>query len=174
MKIRELVTLGVFLGLSGGIIVGARASCYRHDKEKEEKPKFYALRVVSETNVQNAKDSLGSPDGRYAEIQPGGKLLLLMEKELHPFPSLGGNQEGGGLPDSGSVVGKGGADFSLDGCLTTQDTQDKQHSAWVLLGVSSTGFYISTDVNKIRITNLGTKLLFVDAVIGYDREAERK
>jgi hypothetical protein len=179
MKIRELITVGVFLGLSGGIIVGARPSCSRHDQEKQGRPKFYALRVASEKNVQNARDSLGAPDGLYAEILPGGQLVLLMEKKLYPFPSIGGNPEGGeGLADSGSVVGKGGADFSLEGWFTTQDTQDKQHSAWVPLAASSTGFCFwplySAGANMIRITNLGTKSLFVDAVIGYGMEAERK
>jgi hypothetical protein len=100
MKIRELITVGVFLGLSGGIIVGARPSCYRHDQEKEERPKFYALRVVSEKNVQNAKDSLGVPDGRYAEIPPGAQLVLLMEKNFI---------------DSGTLVCKGEADYGLEG-----------------------------------------------------------
>jgi hypothetical protein len=166
MKIRDLIIAGVFLGLSGRIIVDARPSCYRHDQGKEERSKFYALRVVSEKNVQNAKDSLGAPDGRYAEILPGGQLVLLMEKKLYPFPSIGRNPEGGErLADSGSVVGKGGADFSLEGWFATQDKQDKQYSAWVPLAASLTGFCIwplySTGVNMIRITNFGTKSLFV-------------
>jgi hypothetical protein len=102
-----------------------------------------------------------------------------MEKKLYPFPSIGWNPEGGeGLADSGSVVGKGGADFSLEGRFTTQDTQNKQHFAWVPLAASSTGFCVwplySAGVNMIRIINLGTKSLFMDAVIGYGMEAERK
>lgn len=177
MKIRELITLCVFLGLSGGIAVEARPSCFRHDQGKEERPKFYALRVVSEKNVQNAKDSLGAPDGRHAEILPGGQLILLMEKKLYPFPNIGLIPEGG-LADSGSVVGKGGADFNLEGWFTTQDAQGKQYSAWVPLVVSLTGFCIwplsYAGVNMIRITNRGIKSLFVDAVIGYGIEAERK
>jgi hypothetical protein len=186
MKIRELITVGVFLGLSGRIIVGARPSCYRHDQEKEQRPKFYSLRVVSEKNVQNAKDSLGAPDGRYAEILPGGQLVLLMEKELYLFPGIGWNPEGGGAPaDSGSVVGKGVADFSLEGWLSMQDTQGKQDYDWIPLGLSATGFFISpphlpiyspegsAGVDMIRITNPGTKSLFVDAVIGHGLKAER-
>jgi len=30
MKIRELISVGAFLGLSGGIIVGARPSCFNY------------------------------------------------------------------------------------------------------------------------------------------------
>ena len=184
MKIRELITVGVFLGLSGGMIVGARPSCYRHDQEKEERPKFYALRVVSENNVQNAKDSLGAPDGRYAEILTGGQLVLRMEKELYLF-ILSGSPDGLATI-SGSVVGKGGADIGLEVWSPWQDTEGKCHYAWVPAGLSATGFSVlvsdisspsfkgNTGANTVRITNLGTKSLFVDAVIGLDREAERR
>jgi hypothetical protein len=174
MKIRELITVGVFLGLSGGIIVGARPSCSRHDQVKEERPKFYALRVVSDKNVQNAKDSLGAPDVRYAEILPGGQLVLLMEKNFI---------------DSGTVVCKGEADYGLEGWVHVQDTQDEQQDyAWMIIQrePSNRFNFLTFDpnsgmggswgmaVNTVRITNIGTKSLFVDAVIGLDREAERK
>jgi hypothetical protein len=173
MKIRELITVSIFLSLSQGIAVGARPTYHRHDQEKEERSKFYVLRVVSENKVKNSKDSLGAPDGRLAEILPGGQLVLRMEKKLYPFPNIGFIPEGG-LADSGSVVGKGGADFDLEGWFTTRDAQGKQYSAWVPLAVSLTGFCIwpisSAGVNTIRITNRGIKSLFVDAVIGYRME----
>jgi hypothetical protein len=130
---------------------------------------------------------LGAPDGHYAEIPPGGQLVLLMEKELYLFPGIGGSPEGGpSLADSGSVVGKGGADIGLEVWSPWQDTQGKQHHAWMPVLLSTTGFSIpvidmfspffkgNTGVNTVRITNLSTKSVFVDAVIGYDREAERK
>jgi hypothetical protein len=192
MKIRKLITLSVFLGLSGGIIVGARPSCYRHDQEKKEWPEFYALRVVSEKDVQNAKDSLGAPDGRYAEILPGGQLVLQMEKGFCLFV-LGSNQEEGVEMISGSVVGKGGADIGLEVWSPWQEREGKRYNGWVAVGLSAKGFSIpidpglsydskgisppfigNTGVDTIRITNLGTKSLFVDAIIGLDREVERK
>ena len=105
---------------------------------------------------------------------------MLMENIL--FPSrIVGNLETAGCLDSGSVVGKGEADFGLEGRFTWQDTQGEQHHEWILLGVSATGFCISppplpihpfedsAGVDMIRITNPGTKSLFVDAVIGYGR-----
>ena len=174
MKIRDLIIAGVFLGLSGRIIVDARPSCYRHDQGKEERSKFYALRVVSEKNVQNAKDSLGAPDGRYAEILPGGQLVLLMEKNFI---------------DSGTVVCKGEADYGLEGWVQMQDTQDEQQNyVWMIIQrepsnrfifvggdlYSGSVGYWGMAVNTVRITNFGTKSLFVDAVIGYGMEAERK
>jgi hypothetical protein len=57
-------------------------------------------------------------------LLPVGQLIVLMEKKIYPFPFIGGNPEAPGLPDSGSVVGKGRADFSLEGWLPMQDTQD--------------------------------------------------
>jgi len=142
-----------------------------------ERPKFYALRVIFEKNVKNAKDSLGTPDGRNAEILPAGQLVVLMENKLYPFPSISGWSEGGvGLADSGSVVGKGEADFGLEGWLPMKNTQGKQHYVWIPLGLSVTGFCVwlegSAGVDMIRMINPGTKSLFVDAVIGYGREAE--
>lgn len=189
MRKRRLLPAGFLLFLSVGLLASAPGSFFgkTQDHGKKERPKFYALRVVSEKNVQNAKDSLGAPDGRYAEILPGGQLVLLMEKELYLFPGIGGNPEGGpALADSGSVVGKGEADIGLEVWSPWQDAEGKYHYGWVPVGVSTTGFSLpvidiyspsfkgNTGVNKVRITNLSTKSLFVDAVIGYDREAERR
>ena len=192
MKLRKLITLSVFLGLSGGITLGARPSCYRHDQERKERPEFYALRVVSDKDVQNARDSLGAPDGRFAEILPGGQLVLQMAKGFCLFV-LGSSQEEGVEMISGSVVGKGGADISLELWSPWQERQGKHYNGWVAVAVSGKGFSIpidpglsydskgisppflgNTGVDTIRITNLGTKSLFVDAIIGLDREVERE
>lgn len=108
---------------------------------------------------------------------------MLMEKEFDLFPRVGMNLEGGGVPtDSGSVVGKGGADLGLEVWSPYQDKLGKQHYAWMPAGLSATGFSFPLDysykdktgVNTIRISNLGAKSLFVDAVIGYDEEVERE
>jgi len=168
MKIRELITAGLFICLSGGIIIGARPSLDWHNQEKEERPKFYALRVVSEKNVQNARDSLCAPDGQYTEISPSGQLVLLMEKNFI---------------DGGTIICKGEVHYGLEGWFHIQETQDQpQNYTWMIIQRESCnrflffpGSYIwwgNTGVNMIRITNLGTKSLFVDAVIGYDMEAK--
>jgi hypothetical protein len=139
-----------------------------------ERPKFYALRVVSEQSVLNAKDSLGAPDGRYAEILPRGQLVVLMENNFI---------------DIGTLVCKGEEDYGLEGRAHVQDTQvEQQDYAWMIInrGPSNPFDFITADpdsrmggywgmtVNMIRITNSGTKSLFVDAVIGYGIEAERR
>jgi hypothetical protein len=114
-----------------------------HDQEKRERPKFYALQVVSEKNIQNAKGSLGAPDGRCAEILPGGQLVLIMEKEFWFFPATGGSPETGlSWADSGSVVGKGGADIGLEVWSPCWDTEGIYHYAWMPVGLSTTGFIL--------------------------------
>jgi hypothetical protein len=144
-----------------------------------ERPRFYAIRVVSEKDVLNAKDCLGAPDGRYAEILPGGQLVVLMEKTFI---------------DIGTLVFKGEMDYGLEGFFHVQDTQDeRQDFAWIpfwsgrviLPGMWLGGFsfgpgspglslYGGLGVDKIRISNAGTKSLFVEAVIGYRFEPERR
>lgn len=175
MRKRRLLLAGFLLFLSVGLLASDPGVFLgkTHDQEEQERPKFYALRVVSEKNVQNAKDSLGAPDGRYAEILPGGQLVLLMEKNF---------------VDIGTLVCKGEEDYVLEGRAHMQDTHvEQQDYAWMIInrdlsdrfdfitgrpmrGSSSWGIA----VNMVRITNFGTKSLFVDAVIGYGLEAERK
>ena len=182
MRKRGLPLAGLFFFLSASILAHAPSSFPGKVpwQDQPERPKFYALRVVFEKEVQNAKDSMGAPDGRYAEILPGGQLVLLMEKELYFSPIVG---DGGAL-DSGSSVGNGGAEIDLEGWFPMQDTQGKQCHDWMPLGISGTGFLISSfpepinssegssGVDMIRITNPGNKSLFVDAVIGYGLNAE--
>jgi hypothetical protein len=185
MRKRGLLPAGFLLFLSAGLVAPVPSAFpgKTPGQDQPQKPIFYALQVVCEKNVQNAKDSLGAPDGRCAEILPGGQLVMLMENKLYPLLMVGWNPEGGGVPDSGSIVGKGEADFALEGWFPILDTQGKQHYDWIPLGVSGTGFCLlppptysfegSAGVDMIRITNPGTKSLFVDAVIGYGRADEK-
>jgi len=168
--------VGFLLFLSAGLTARALGcpSGKMESPGQPERPKFYALRVVSEKNVQNAKDSLGAPDGCYMEILPGGQLVLLMEKNFI---------------DSGIVVCKGEEGYGLEAWVQMQDTQDEQQNyAWMIIQRepsncfiflggdpnSGMGGYWGMAVNTVRITNPGTKSLFVDAVIGYGMEAERR
>jgi hypothetical protein len=179
MRKRRLLSSGLLLFLSSALLTPAPSGFpgKTPGQGQPERQKFYAHRVVFEKNVQNAKDSLGAPDGRNAKILPGGQLVVLMENKLYPFPSISGWPEGGvGLADSGSVVSKGETNFGLEGWLPMKNTRGKQHYVWIPLGLSATGFCVwlesSPGVDMIRMTNPDTKSLFVDAVIGYGREAE--
>jgi hypothetical protein len=144
-----------------------------------ERPRFYAIRIVSEKDVLNAKDCLGAPDGRYAEILPGGQLVVLMEKTFI---------------DIGTLVFKGETDYGLEGLFHVQNTQDeRQDYAWIpfwsgrfippgmwpggfSFGPGSPGLslYGGLGVDRIRISNSGSRSLFVEAVIGYHFEPERR
>ncbi len=178
MRKRGLFSAGLILFLWAGLLAPAPNDFPKKTpgKEQPQRPIFYALQVVCEKDVQNSRDSLGAPDGRSAEILPGGGLVVLMEKKLYPFPSSPSPEGEGGLAESGSVVGKGGPDFILEGWFLVQDTQAKHRYVWVPLGLSAGGFCVglegSEGVNMIRITNPGNKSLFVDAVVGRGRETQ--
>ncbi len=168
--------------LSMGSLVRAKGclSGKMENPDQSERPKFFAVRVVSEKSALNAKNSLGAPDAGYTEILPGGQLVVIMEKELYFSPI---NPDGGAI-DSGSIDGKGGAEIDLEGWFPMRDAQGKQYYDWMPLGLSGTGFLISSSpeltnssegrsgVDMIRITNHGAYSLFVDAVIGYDLRVE--
>jgi hypothetical protein len=169
-KLLSLAGLLIFLAL--GSLARVTNSLSIQNRGQPQQPRFYAVRVVSEQGVLNAKDALGAPDGRYAEILPGGQLVLLMEKGLYIF--LAGTQDsGGGLAYSGAVVAKGETPAVLEGWLPVVEAQGGGH-LWVPIGTGSTVYIppgIIMRVNLVRITNTGTTPLFVDAVIGVEPEA---
>ena len=181
MRKGGLLIIGILILLSAALTGRVRGSCSEKMESlgQTERPRFYAVRVLSEKDVINARNSLGVPDGHETEILPGGKLVIILDKKLYPLPPATGSLESAGLPDSGSIIGKGGEDIRLEGCLEREDAQIKSDCGWILLGISTTGFYYfppplppdipvaSTYIDMIRISNPGTESLFVDAVIGY-------
>jgi len=181
LKGRGLLPAGFLLFVSASFLAHTSGNFPQKmtRQDRPDKSKFYAFQVVREERVQNAKDSLGAPDGRSAEILPGGQIVILMESMLPPSQVVGYGETAVCL-DSGSVVGKGEADFGLEGRFSWQDTQGEQHHEWIPLVPSATGFCISppplaiyspqdnAGVDMIKITNPGATSLFVDAVIGYE------
>jgi hypothetical protein len=172
MRKRGLLSAGFLLFLSASLLAYAPSGfpAKAPGQDQPIRPQFYALRIVCEKGVQNAKDSLGAPEGRSAEILPGGQLIVFMEKNFI---------------DSGTVVCKGEADYGLEGWFRIQETQDeRQNYTWMIIQRESCNRFLffpesyiwwgNTGVNMIRITNLGTKSLFVDAVIGYRTEADNR
>ncbi len=144
------------------------------DQNQSEQPKFYAVQVISEKGVLNAKDALGAPDGRYAEILPGGQLVLLMEKELEVFP-VGDQDYGIGLAFSGAIVAKGETPALLEAWISIRNARGDERYAWIPIGGATSARYYDYNAwlggiehtDKIRITNIGTESLFVDAIIGW-------
>jgi hypothetical protein len=180
MRKRVLLPASFLLFLSISLLIPApRAFSGRAPRQDQPpSPKFYALQVVYEKKVQNAKDSLGPPDGRSAEILPGGQIVVLMANMLSSSRIVG-NIETAGCIDSGSMIGKGETDFGLEGRFVWHDAQGEKHQEWTHLTPTLTGFcafppslavYSHEDkagMDMIRITNTGTNSLFLDAVIGY-------
>lgn len=175
MKRNHALMAAVLLVLSGVVSAagGAGVSAKSPRRGQEERPKFYASRVISEENVKNAKEALGEPDGRYAEIAPGGRMVLLMENRIYPSMTS----------DDGLVVCKGEANFGMEGWFLLAGTKDAPQFAWMPLvrGMVPGGFRLtgqeamggtaegSPGVNMIRIANDDMKPILVDALVGYGR-----
>jgi hypothetical protein len=154
------------------VLGGSLRPAPRPGHGQEDRPKFYVARVVSSDNVKNPNGVLGEPDGRYAELAPGGRMVLLMEK---PIVSSSGF-------DDGLIVSKGGTQYGLEGCFIADVTNEIPQRAWMPLaaGMSTGGFRLtsmdmgrtpegSPGVNIIRIANDGKETLLLDAVVGYGR-----
>lgn len=137
-----------------------------YDGLQQYLPGFYAEKIIDHINVVAPENALGAPDGRIAEIRPGGEMTVHME---HPIYYLEGQ-------DDGAVVIKGDGQYGLAGLIKMSE---KENFAWQPLvpGRSPGGFKLSTDpfvahqtTDTIRIVNDDTRPVFVDAVIGFKRE----
>jgi hypothetical protein len=88
MKIRGLFPAILLLVLAVGVAAAARADASfpppGRAQEQGERLKVYVRSVVFEENVKNSGNVLGEPDGRFAEIAPGGQMTLLMERPIVP------------------------------------------------------------------------------------------
>jgi hypothetical protein len=172
---------GLFLPLSIGFLAITLGSFpgRAQDQDQPDQPKFYAVQVISEKGVRNAKDALGAPDGRSAEILPGGQLILLMEKELYVIPVADQNY-GVGLAYSGAMVAKGETPALLEAWILIRNAKGEECYDWISIGGGvPSPFYHGwpegiARTNKVRITNVGTESLFVDAVIGLGTEPEKR
>jgi len=124
---------------------------------------FYAKRVIDKINVNNAEYVLGEPDGKFAEIKPGGELTVVMEEQI--VFNTGA--------DDGFVVVQGDTSYGLAGLFSATDDGK---TAWQPLwpGSAKNGFKLGTDVflsiqrtNIIKIANDDpNRPLLVDAIAG--------
>ncbi len=180
MQKRELSPAGFFLFLFVSLLTGVPddISGKALRPAQPDRQKFFAVQILTGKNVLRTRDALGTPDERYAEIPPGEQLTVLMAQKFIDF---------------GTIISKGEMDYSLEGLFQMQDTGDpRQDYAWMLFwsggrgipGMWPGGFnlvggwvgrsvYGGVPVDTIRITNVGTNSLFVDAVIGYGRETDK-
>jgi hypothetical protein len=177
MKKRGIFPVIILLVLTAGVTAAARAGAPApppgRAQEQGERLKVYVRSVVFEENVKNSGKVLGEPDGRFAEIAPGGQMTLLMERPIVPSSGF----------DDGFVVIKEESQYGLEGWFLVSGTPEDPQFAWMLLtpGASPRGFRLtyhymertpegSPGVKMIRIRNNGTKPLLLDAVVGYGRK----
>jgi hypothetical protein len=174
MKTRGIFPVIILLVLTAGEIAAARAAAPSpqpgREQEQGERPKLYARSVVFELNVKNSRDALGEPDGRFAEIAPGGQLVLLLEDRIYPSATF----------DAGVVVTKEESQYGLEGWFLVSGTPQDPQFAWMPLvrGQSPASFRLavmeagegSAGLNMIRISNADTKPILLDALVGYGRE----
>jgi hypothetical protein len=134
---------------------------------QDKKDEFYARSVVDKVEVVSPEEALGEPDGRFAEIRPGGELTVRMESRIYYSESS----------DDGSVVTKGGASYGLAGLFRMDEEGE---DAWQPLhpGRGPGGFKfgpamfpVAQSTDTIRIVNDDTKSVHVDAVVGYRRDS---
>jgi hypothetical protein len=173
MKTRGIFPVITLLVLTAGGIAAARAAAPAPrpgwEQEQDERPKLYARGVVFEQNVKNSRDALGEPDGRFAEIAPGGQLILHLEDRIFPSATF----------DGGYVVIKEESQYGLEGWFIVSGTPQDPQFAWMPLvkGRSPASFRLavmepvegSAGLNMIRISNADTKPILLDALVGYGR-----
>ena len=155
----------------------------------------YAQKVIYEEtkNVEFAFNALGRPDGdtdpgaAYAIVHPGGEITLKMAKPFAAFKFY----------NSGRIVAKEGCKCSIAALVPTKyvpalagpgekkrqkarRSQDQGQEcvryAWreILPGLVPGGFDIpqagQVIVDTIKIKNIGSRPVYLDAVIGYSNE----
>lgn len=136
----------------------------------DSRGEFYADKVVDHINVVAPENALGEPDGRFAEIRPGGEMTVRMEQQIFYL-------EGS---DDGAVVAKGPGQYGVAGLM---QMSEEGEFAWQPLvpGRSPGGFKLSTDwfaapqaTDTIRIINDDTRPVLVDAVVGFKKERSER
>jgi hypothetical protein len=148
------------LGLlsAAGILLITLGSGPRQDRAGE----FYAEQVVDHVNVNEPESAMGEPDGRFAEIKPGGEMTVLLEDTLYFL-------EGS---DDGFVVVKGDGKYGLAGLF---EMSEEGSPAWQPLAPGSAPgrFKLGTirfspvqSTATIRIVNDDSCPVYLDAVVG--------
>jgi hypothetical protein len=141
----------------------------------------YAKKVIPEESkdVDGAGNALGEPDGRYAEILPGGELTVKMGKPFSPMAFY----------NDGRVVVKEEAqnqEYSLavlvpmieaevfdDKLIDIASIMKTVAYAWreIIPGLVPGGFDMpfapQIPVDTLKIVNTGKEKLYLDAIIGY-------
>jgi hypothetical protein len=123
---------------------------------------FYAARVIDHINVNTPENALGRPDGRFAEVKPGGDMTVVMDGVLH-------FRDGS---DDGYVVVKAEGAYGLAGLF---HMGEEGEPAWLPLAPGSAPgrfklgtmrFSADQRTDTIRFVNDGDRSIYLDAVAG--------
>jgi hypothetical protein len=133
---------------------------------QDDRPRFHARQVSDHVSVVDPQNALGEPDGRLAEIRPGGELTVVMAERIYYSDAS----------DDGAVVVKGGGSYGVAGLFRMTEEGDP---AWQPLAPGRTpgGFKFGTSMfsvvqstDTIKIANDDNRSVFVDAVVGYGKD----
>ncbi len=152
-KIIVLCGLGLILAL---VTPAAGPAATGEERPLGSVPEFYADKVVDQDLVVDGGNALGEPDGRYAEIMPGGELVVSMPEPIRYSDAA----------DDGRVITKGGARYGLAGLFPMTEEGEL---AWqpLIPGGTPGGFKLGTSMfpvvqstETIRIVNDDTRSVF--------------
>lgn len=133
---------------------------------QDDRPRFYAVKVSDDVGVVDPRNALGEPDGRWAEIRPGGELTVVMAERIYYSDAS----------DDGAVVVKGDGRYGVAGLFRMTEEGEP---AWqpLVQGRTPGGFKFGTSMfsvvqstETIKIANDDTRSVFVDAVVGYGKK----
>jgi hypothetical protein len=141
--------------------------------EEQVRANYAAQVVESETSkniLESAYQALGEPDNKYVELNPGERLTLKM---VRPFT----------IRNLGDIAGRiacMGGEYSLAAPVRSISpdadkdyaAQGLKQSAWMMCIPSAEGGFRlpiapQVTIDEIKITNIGSGKLKIDAVIGY-------
>jgi len=137
-----------------------------HPATEPPRPEFYADEVLDDADVGDPENALDAPDGFFAEIRPGGELIVRMSEIIRYSD----------VADDGRVVTNGSARYGLAGLF---EMTEEGEPAWqtLLPGGTPGGFKlgpgrfdVTQSTDTLRIVNDDTRSVFVDAVIGFRTE----
>lgn len=143
----------------------SRPSTAASGAPQDDRAGFYGKQVVDHIGVVDPAAALGEPDGRFAEIRPGGEMTVLMAARIYYSDAS----------DDGAVVAKGDGRYGLAGLFRMSE---EGQSAWQPLPTGRTpgGFKIGTSMfnvvqstDTLKIANDDARPVFVDAVVGYGK-----
>jgi hypothetical protein len=137
---------------------------------QDDRPRFYAAKVSDHINVVDPQHALGEPDGRCAEIRPGGELTVVLTERVYSSDAS----------DDGAIVFKGEGRYGAAGLFRMTEEGE---SAWQLLMPGGTPggfkfgpsqFIVTPSTDTIKIANDDTRSVLVDAVVGYGKRDRAK